>query len=163
MRVGVHRLRLALASALAVGAVLAVASPLLAEDRFSVRGAYFREASTRVVQPMLEVSKDLPDGFEIGASTLVDAISSASIAQGAVSDDVFTEKRYEGSLGLARTMDLLKVGVFGRISREPDYHSLTGGLSLSREIWERTGLISLSAAFTHDDILPPPELMRASK
>src|SRR5687767_13749882 len=77
--------------------LVAGAPPARAEDRVSIRGAYFREASTRVVQPMLELSKDLPSGFEVGVSTAVDAISSASIAQGATADEVFTENRYEGS------------------------------------------------------------------
>ena len=75
-----------------------------AEDRISVRGAYFREASNRVVQPMMEVTKDLPGGYDIGGHFLVDAISSASIAQGALVDEVFTETRYEGSLSVGRTL-----------------------------------------------------------
>jgi hypothetical protein len=74
---------------------------------------------------------------------------------------VFTENRYEGSLTLGRTMDLLRVDVFGRLSREPDYHSMTAGLTLSREIWERTGTIAFSLAYTHDDIKPPSGRMRA--
>jgi hypothetical protein len=145
-----------LAAALALG-------PAQAEDRLSLRGAYFREASTRVVQPMLEVRKDLPAGYEIGAQLMVDAISSASIGQGAATDEVFTENRYEGALTVGRTMDLLRVDLFGRLSREPDYHSMSAGLSLSREIWERTGTISLSAAYTHDDIKPPPLSMVSEK
>ena len=142
-------------------ALLAAPSPVLAEDFVSVRGAYYREASTRVVQPMLELSKDLPNGYEVGVHTMVDAISSASIAQGAATDEVFTEKRYEGSLLLARTTGLLRTSVFGRLSREPDYHSMTGGFALSREIWERTGTVAFSAAATHDDIIPTN--MRAPK
>ena len=144
-------------AALVLGPLLLVllAPPARAEDRLSVRTAYFREASTRVVQPMLEVTKDLPQGYEVGAQVMVDAISSASIGQGATSDSVFTEKRYEGSLSAGRTMDLLKVQLFGRMSDEPDYKSASVGLSLSRELWERTGVLTVSAAYTHDSIEPP--------
>ncbi len=72
----------AVAAAVAV-ALLVQARPLAAEDRVTVRGAYFREASNRVIQPMMEITKDLPDGYDVGGHLLVDAISSASIAQGA--------------------------------------------------------------------------------
>jgi hypothetical protein len=147
------RMRVSLISPLVL-LPLVVATAARAEDRLTFRGAYFREASTRVVQPMMELRKDLPDGYEIGAQLMVDAISSASIGQGAASDDVFGETRYEGSLAVAHTVGPLRADVFGRMSREPDYHSMSGGMSLSHEIWERTGTLSVSAAYTHDDIKP---------
>jgi hypothetical protein len=139
------------------GAALARAEPPV--DRFTVRGAYFREASTRVVQPMLQVSKILPDDFDVNGHLLLDAISSASIAQGALTDDVFTENRYEGGLGLGWTHAELHLGAFVRYSREPDYFSHTAGLSATHEVWGRTGTIGLNFAFTHDDIEPRPPLI----
>jgi hypothetical protein len=128
-----------------------------AEDRISVQGAYFREASNRIVQPMMEATKDLPQGFDVGGHFLVDAISSASIAQGALVDEVFQENRYEGSISAGRTNDrFLRIGGFLRYSTEPDYKSHTAGVSVSQEFWERTGTLNLNVAFTHDDIEPPP-------
>jgi hypothetical protein len=128
------------------------------EDRITIRGAYYREVSTRVIQPMMEVTKSLPDGFDVGAHMLVDAISSASVAQGAITDEVFKEKRYEGSVSVGWTRSELRVGAFARYSREPDYVSHTGGLSLTRDVWDRTGTIGVSVAFTHDDVEPRPPL-----
>ena len=129
------------------------------EDRITLRGAYFREASTRVVQPMLQVTKALPRSFDVSGHLLLDAISSASIAQGAITDEVFTEKRYEGGLAVGWTDSLLRLGGFLRYSREPDYFSHTAGVSASREVWGRTGTIGLNLAFTHDDIEPRPPLV----
>jgi hypothetical protein len=60
-------------------------------------------------------------------------------------------------------VDLLRLDLFGRLSREPDYHSMSAGLSLSHEIWERTGTIAFSAAYTHDDIKPGPLSMMSEK
>ena len=140
-------------------AVVAVSltSPAAAEDRISLQGAYFREASNRIVQPMMEVTKDLPGGYDVGAHFLVDAISSASVAQGALVDEVFSETRYEGSISVGRTIDLTRIGGFLRYSHEPDYKSYTAGLSLAQEVWERTGTIGVNVAITSDDIIPPPQ------
>jgi Protein of unknown function (DUF3570) len=146
------------AAAAALAAAFALFAPRLlnAEDRVSFRGAYFREASNRVIQPMMELTKDLPGGYDVGGHLLVDAISSASIAQGAAVDDVFTENRYEGSIGMGITRDLQRLAGFIRYSSEPDYKSLTFGLSLNREVWDRTGTVGVNVAFSHDDIQPPP-------
>ncbi len=147
---------LLVAAACLAGAPSVRAQPV--EDRLTVRGAYFREASTRVVQPMLQVTKALPAGFDVSGHLLVDAISSASIAQGAITDEVFTETRYEGGISAGWTRSLLRLGGFFRYSREPDYFSHTAGVSASHEVWERTGTIGVNLAFTHDDIEPNPPL-----
>jgi hypothetical protein len=142
-----------LAVALVVAAAAAGRS-VRAEDRVSFHAAYYREVNTKVVQPMLEITKDLPGGFDVGAHAAVDAISSASIAQGTSVDSVFEEKRYEASLRAGKRWDRLYLGVFGRYSRESDYFSYTGGLTVSRDNWGNTGTVALTSAFTHDDIVP---------
>jgi hypothetical protein len=125
------------------------------EDRITVRGAYFREASTRVIQPMMEASKTLPWGMDAGGHFLVDAISSASVAQGVMTDKVFRETRYEGSLQLGITLpDTTRLGAFYRYSTEPDYKSHTAGGSVTREVWQRTGVVGLAAAGTWDSVRP---------
>jgi hypothetical protein len=125
------------------------------EDRVTVRAVYFREASTRVVQPMVEASRVLPDGFDVRGHALVDAITSASVAQGALTDELFTEKRYEVGVQVGRRFrDLTRVSGFLRYSNEPDYKSYTGGLAVTREIWQRTGTVGFSVAGTSDDIVP---------
>ncbi|HEY0711970.1 MAG TPA: hypothetical protein VGF45_04815, partial [Polyangia bacterium] len=157
------RTKRALACLLVALAVCAVRTAK-AEERIAVRGTYFREASTRVVQPMLEARFDLPSGYDLGAHALVDAISSASVAQGAMTDEVFQENRYEVGLSFGRTFEgsnPTRLGGFLRHSNEPDYKSYTAGLSLTREVLERTGTISLTAAATIDDLaLAAPLLPR---
>jgi hypothetical protein len=131
-----------------------LSSRVRAENRFSVRGTYFREASTRVVQPMMEAQVDLPNGYDVGGHAAVDAISSASIAQGVGTDKVFRENRYEAGVRVGKTIDTNHVQSFFRYSNEPDYISYSGGLTFSREIWGRTGVIGASIARSHDDISP---------
>ena len=80
-------------------------APVRAEDHVTVRGAYYREASTRVIQPVVEISKDLPSGFDVTAHYLLDAITSASVAAGTASDTIFTEMRNEVGLAVGRTWD----------------------------------------------------------
>ncbi len=149
-------------SLLGLAVCLSVAGPTRAqtvEDRVTVRGAYYREASTRVIQPMVQLTKNLPNGYDFGTTFLVDAISSASIAQGAVTDEVFKEKRYEGSVSAGWTRAETRLGGFLRYSREPDYVSHTAGVSLTRDVWERTGTLGVSLAYTHDDVEPRPPLV----
>src|SRR5437868_14434235 len=95
----------ALAAAILVAAW--PATPLRAENRVTVRGAYFLEASTRVIQPTVEISKDLPDGFDITAAYLLDAITSASVAAGTASDTIFTELRNQAALVVGKTRNRL--------------------------------------------------------
>jgi hypothetical protein len=144
-----------------IGPFLAVVAGLLAatlipsagaaEDRVSVRGVYFREASTRVVEPMVMVSKDLPEGYDAGAHFLLDAVTSASVAAGADQDAIFTEWRKEAGLGVGRTFaGRTRIGAFFRYSDEPDYKSRAGGVSLTRAVWENTGTLAFSVAAGHD-------------
>jgi hypothetical protein len=51
-----------------------------AENLVTVRAVYFREPSTRVVQPIVEIARDLPAGWDVRANYLLDAITSASVA-----------------------------------------------------------------------------------
>jgi Protein of unknown function (DUF3570) len=117
------------------------------EDRVSVNGAYFRETSTRVVQPMIEVAKDLPAGFDASAHFLVDAITSASIAAGTNQDSIFTELRKEVGMTLGKTLASTHLAVSYRQSREPDYVSHTVGLQLTQAFWDNTGTVALD--FSH--------------
>lgn len=143
-----------LRAALAAGTVLALwlcaAAPARAEDRVTIRGAYFREHSTRVVQPMLQINKDLPAGFDVAGHFLVDAITSASIAAGTTQDSIFTELRKETGVAVGKTIGWSRLGLAVRHSREPDYVSTTGGLSFSQGFWENSGTIAVNLAYGKD-------------
>jgi hypothetical protein len=142
---------------LKAGALLAlalVATSARGEDRVTVRGAYYREPSTKVVQPMIEVTKDLPQGFDVAAHGLVDAITSPSVLTGVMGDNIFTEHRKEVGLQVGKTFDRTHVGLSYRQSREPDYISHAVGLQTAQGIWENSGTVSLSLAYSHDTVGP---------
>src|SRR4051812_49961908 len=81
---------------------LAVATPARADGSLAVRGVYYKERATRVMQPMLDGMFDAGVHGVVTGHFLVDAITSASASSGAADATAFTERRYEGGLGYAR-------------------------------------------------------------
>ena len=125
-----------------------------AEDRLLIRGNYYRERSTRVLQPYISFSKDLPDArLTLGADYLMDVISSASIGAAALQlggDKVFTEMRHESTLRLSSQLDLWSFGGFFRYSSETDYNSRALGISLARALREKTITLGLNYTYARD-------------
>lgn len=147
------------ALAVALVAILAVSIPResSAEDRVIVRGNYYREASTRVLQPLVDVQVDVPDErLSLGAVYLLDAISSASIASGAAEvtggDAVFTEIRHETTGYAGSRLGQWGLGGFFRYSTETDYISRSLGTSVSRDLLQRSVTLSLSYAYNFDRV-----------
>lgn len=144
---------------LAVAALL-VAGTAHADGTLSMRGVYYKERSTRVMQPML-------DGmFEAGARglvtghLLVDAITSASASSGAVAAEPFTERRYEGGLGYAHELsgpedsflDVVRLAVEGKYSQEPDYRSIYVGARAEAEVAQKNATIGIGGGAAFDSI-----------
>ncbi|MFV8756159.1 DUF3570 domain-containing protein [Nannocystaceae bacterium ST9] len=129
-------------------AALATPRTINAEDRITVRGNYYRETSTRVMQPMVHFRKELPDErFAVEAEYLLDVISSASIAAGTLilgGDKVFTEMRHETTLGINSKVQDWTASAFYRYSTETDYTAHNFGFGLSRSFLRETGTLSLS-------------------
>jgi hypothetical protein len=123
-----------------------------AEDRVTIRGAYYREPSTRVIQPMVEITKDLPDGFDVDVHYLVDTITSASAAAGTTVDNIFTEVRNEVGLGVGKTWDRTRVTLSYKYSAESDYWSHALWASLSRRFWGDTATIGAFGGFSLDQV-----------
>ncbi len=121
-----------------------------------LRGNYYWETSTRVVAPEASLRVVTPTGVDIRAGYLVDAITSASLAAGVVSDVRFTEIRNQGSLGAGYEFDLgdtqLRVDGNARLSHEPDYLSTSGGLSFALSMNQRATVLGASIGFVHDDV-----------
>lgn len=134
---------------LAADGALAQTQPI---NRVSVRGVYYREASTRVIEPMVQVTTAVPKGFDVGATFLVDAVTSASVASGVTEDKVFTEFRKEAAFSLGYTHDDTRVAGAFRYSAEPDYYSRTIGLNVMQAVLEDTGALSLNAAYADDTV-----------
>nr|WP_255216675.1 DUF3570 domain-containing protein [Pseudenhygromyxa sp. WMMC2535] len=105
---------------------------------------------------MVTFRKELPkQGVALEAEYLLDVISSASIASGALAlggDEVFTEMRHETSFRASGEFaeDWAASG-FYRYSTETDYTSHNFGVGLSRQLLQRTATISVnySASINH--------------
>lgn len=137
--------------------VLAMAWPsdAVAEDRVIMRGNYYREASTRVLQPEVSVTVDVPDErLSLGAAYMLDAISSASIAAGTAEvtggDAVFTEIRHETTAFAASKIRKWGFGGFFRYSTETDYISRSIGANASRDLLANSVTLSLNYAYNFD-------------
>jgi hypothetical protein len=132
----------------ALAAVFAAPRAARAEDRVTVRGNYYRETSTRVMQPMVHFRKELPDErFALEAEYLLDVISSASIAAGSLvlgGDKVFTEMRHETTIGANSKIADWTSSAFYRYSTETDYTAHNFGFAVSRSFLRETATLSLS-------------------
>lgn len=131
--------------------------PSAGEDRVIVRGNYYREASTRVLQPTVNVEVDVPDErLSLGAAYVLDAISSASIAAGTAEvtggDQVFTEIRHEVSARAGSRLGNWNLGGFFRYSTETDYISRSVGAGVSRDLLQRSLTLGLSYAYNFDRV-----------
>ncbi len=144
--------RLCLLAGLVLGGALLSRSAVRAEDRVTIRGAYYREPSTRVIQPVVEITKDLPNGFDVNAHYLVDTITSASAAAGTSIDNIFTETRSEVGLGFGKTWDRTRATLSYKYSAESDYWSHAWWASLSRTFWGNTATVGGFAGFSLDSV-----------
>jgi hypothetical protein len=149
--IGRRKLRIrALLALLVLLTLVAPREQLRAEDRVTVRGNYYRETSTRVLQPMVTFRKELPDErFAVEAEYLLDVISSASIAAGSIAlggDRVFTEMRHEAGMAASTKLKHWAASASYHYSTETDYTAHKIGFGLARELLQRT--VTLSVNYT---------------
>lgn len=121
-----------------------------ADGWLAMRGAYYKERSTRVVQPMVDAELETSPHGLLKVHFLVDQITSASPAAGTPQE--FSETRYEGGFDYTRTIDNLRVGGGGRYSTEDDYDSIFGSAHLDLELAQKNTLLRFSVAGGHDTI-----------
>jgi hypothetical protein len=140
------------AGLLALAALVAVPSVAAADGSIALRGAYYKERSTRVQQPMLDARFDVGEHGELEAHALIDAITSASPAAGAADGAAFTETRWEVGLGYRHDLGRGRVRVAGRYSDEADYASTFAQLRGELDLRDRTTTLALGAAFGRDRI-----------
>lgn len=133
-------------------AVLLVAPAAHAEDSVSVVGSYYKERSTRVVQPEVTVRKDLPLESQVEATYLVDQITSASGAFTPEADKAFQEYRNEVRFGLGTRLGDFLPRLGFRYSTESDYTSfaLTGELAV--ELFDKDTRISAQVTHQRDAV-----------
>ncbi len=129
-------------------------APLIAraDDYVTVRGAYYREPSTRVIQPTVEVERDSPSGWDVKAHYLVDTITSASVAAGTSADSIFTETRNEAALAVRKRWDRSSVTASYKYSAESDYWSHAFGLTGAQRFWGDTANVAVSLGASLDTL-----------
>jgi hypothetical protein len=149
-------LRRALLVAAGALVVAAASRPARGDDYVTLRGAYYRELSTRVIQPTLEVERDdVATGVDVKAHFLVDAITSASVAAGTSVDSIFTETRNEVGLTLRKRWSRAEATLGYKYSAESDYWSHAVGGSLARRLWGDTARLALSFGINRDTVYRP--------
>lgn len=122
-----------------------------ADGEITVRGAYYKETSTRVMQPMLDADLEVSEAGQLKLHGLVDAITSASAASGA-SGNAFTERRTEGGFLYMHQLLNFRLGGGGRYSTEPDYQSSFVNLRLEAELAQRNTTLGLNFAHGSDSL-----------
>lgn len=145
-------------------AMLGVASSAAAEEGSGDWGGvieprlnYFWETSTRVVVPSFKARVDAPSGTRVGVGYLIDAITSASIAQtGSDEDQLFTEYRHGFALDITQALDFgptqLEVGVNGTYSTEDDYKSYLVGADSRLTFNDKATTVGLAVTRIEDRI-----------
>ena len=121
-----------------------------------VRGNYYWDRSTRVLAPELIAQLQAPQGSRVRVDYLVDSITSASIAAGALEDTRFTEVRHQVDLKgghefVARENPVDLFGGF-RFSREPDYFSFATLFQPTIWLADRATMFRGRVSYRHDEI-----------
>jgi hypothetical protein len=122
------------------------------DDYVTLRGQYYREPSTRVVQPVVEIAKDLPDGMDLNVHYLLDAITSASAASGPSGDNIFTELRNEAGIRVGKTWPRARLIAGYGYSAESDYWSHTVVAGLALRVWQDSGTLTFSTGLAFDQV-----------
>jgi hypothetical protein len=151
------RLQLTLGALIAGLALTTVAH---ADGTLAMRGVYYKERSTRVIQPMLDGAFEVGAHGLLGGHLVIDAITSASPSAGATEAKPFDEKRYEGGLNYAHELrgpedtilDVIRLGADGKISKEPDYRSIYVGGRVEAELAQRNALVSVGGGASFDRV-----------
>lgn len=141
--------RLPFAAATGLALTLVAASGA-ADNHVTVRGQYYREPSTRVVQPVVEIEKDLPDGFDVNTHLLLDAITSASAASGPAGDTIFTEVRDEVGVRVGKSWSRFRLTLGYNYSAESDYWSHTVVAGGALRLWDDSATLSVSLGAGRD-------------
>ena len=131
-----------------------------ADGELTARGVYYKERSTRVMQPMLDGMFDAGERGLATAHFLVDAITSASAGSGAANAKPFTERRYEGGGGYTHEfdgpkdsiLDRYRIGGDAKYPTESDYDSLYIGARFEADLAQKNASFGLGVGIGGDTI-----------
>lgn len=121
-------------------------------DEISIRGNYWRDRNTRVIQPEVDVSKEIPSGTSFGAHYLLDTITSASVAAGVVRDQPFTELRNEVGFRLGQRFGPTQHSVSYSYSSESDYWAHTLSIASTFDFFQKNSTLGLVTSYGSDSI-----------
>ena len=133
-------------------ALVAVAFSTARADELAIRGNYYRDRNTRVIQPEAVLTKSLPTGTLVGAHYLLDAITSASIAAGVLRDEPFTELRNEVGATVGQRFGRGLVAAAYSYSSESDYWAHLVSLSGAIDLFKKNTTLGVSLAYGHDNV-----------
>lgn len=134
-----------------VAVSLLIPSVALADGEVALRGAYYKERSTRVTQPMVDANFEVGDGGTLDTHLLLDVITSASSAAGAVGES-FDEHRVEVGGNYLHRIGDFGVGFGVRLSQEPDYTSRFVSVRGLAGLGQNNTTLGVGFAFGSDDI-----------
>lgn len=122
-----------------------------------LRAHYFLERSTRVVVPTARIGLVSPTGWRVGGDVLIDSITSASIAQGAQTDELFTERRWGFGATIGRGYEIstdanFDWNVFGRYSTENDYYASALGVDGLLSLADHCSMLRFNSSFIFDRV-----------
>jgi hypothetical protein len=143
---------LSLVASAAVVLILLAVLPARADGTLAMRGVYYKERATRVVQPMLDGMFDAGLHGVATGHFLVDAITSASVSSGAVNAQPFTERRYEAGGGYAYEFGKLTLGGDAKYSTESDYISRYLGVHGQLELDQKNTVLGAGAGVSVDTV-----------
>jgi hypothetical protein len=127
-------------------------TPVRADGTLAVRGVYYKERATRVMQPMLDGMFDAGVHGIVTGHFLVDAITSASASSGAADAKPFTENRYEGGLGYAHQLGDVTIAADAKYSTESDYQSIYLGPRAQIELGQKNTVLGIGGGISWDTI-----------
>ncbi len=117
------------------------------------RGNYWRDRNTRVLNPTVDLRQQTASGFGVTAAYGLDAITSASVAAGATSDQPFTELRHEVGFGVEAPLvgKSTLSGGYG-YSTESDYFSHTASLRAKISLLQDNTVLRFGGDYTHSSV-----------
>jgi hypothetical protein len=112
---------------------------------------YVDDDAVTVITPGVDLSVVHPlDGWSVNAGYLLDVVSAASVDIVATASSAWVENRNVGVLGGSYKPNEWQGQISGAVSHEPDYLSLSGGVSLSVELDEKHITPLVGYSYSHD-------------
>jgi hypothetical protein len=106
-----------------------------------------------VVSPTIAAGiADEVSGWSVNGHYLVDVVSAASVDIVSTASPHWTEIRHAGGLSGSVAIEPVTVGATAVISREPDYLSVTGGATLSIDLFEKNLTPYFAFSYEQDSI-----------